>query len=79
MGSAGAAAWIAYVAFVVIVVYGLASGELGLRGLVVAVVACLVARVILSYIPNGDAMFFSAVAFVDIALVFVVFKGNVRF
>lgn len=78
MGAAGAAAWIAYVAFVVIMVYGLASGELGFRGLVAAVVACLLARVILSYVPNGDGMFFSAVALVDIALVFVVFKGDVR-
>ena len=78
MGSAAVAAWIAYGAFVMLAMYGLASGELGMRGLLVAVLACLLARVVLAYVPNGPNMFFSAVALVDVVLVLVVFKGDVR-
>jgi len=78
MGSAGAGAWIAYVAFVVLVVYGLMSGELGWRGLAVALLTCVLARTVLSYVPNGEGMFFSAVAMVDVALALVVLKGDVR-
>jgi len=79
VGSAAVAAWIAYAAFVVLVVSGLASGELGIRGLLVALLACVLARVALAYVPNGPSMFFSAVALVDVALVLVVFKGDVKF
>ena len=79
MGSAGVAAWIAYVAFLVLVVYGLISGELGWRGLVGALLACVLARAALSYVPNGDGMFVSAVAVVDVALVLVILKGDLRF
>ena len=78
MGSPGVAAWIAYIAFAVLVVYGLMSGELGLRGLAVALLACVLARIVLSYVPNGEGMFFSAVAMVDVALVLVILKGDVR-
>jgi hypothetical protein len=79
MGSAGVAAWIAYIAFLVLVVYGLMSGELGLRGLAVALLACVLARILLPYVPNGEGMYFSFVAAVDIALVLVIYRGDVRF
>jgi hypothetical protein len=78
VGSVGVAAGIAYIAFPVLLVCGLMSGDLGIRGLVMALLACVLARAALSYVPNSDGMFFSAVAVVDIALVFVVFKGDVR-
>jgi hypothetical protein len=78
VGSAGVAAWIAYFAFVVLVAYGFATGELGLRGLTVAVLSCVLAGVALSYVPNGESMVFSAVAVVDIALVIIIFKSDLR-
>jgi hypothetical protein len=78
MGSPAVAEWIAYIAFLLLAVYGLMSGELGLRGLAAALIACVLARVLLSYIPNGGGMYVSFVAAVDIALVLVMFRGDVR-
>jgi hypothetical protein len=78
LSSAVVAAWIAYVAFAVLVAVGLVSGELSVRGLVAALLACAVGRIGLSYVPSGDAMFPSVVAVVDIVLVLVVVKSDVR-
>ena len=77
MGSAGIAAWIGYIAFVALVAVGLASGELRLRGVVVALLVCAVARQALGYL-SYDAIFPSVVAIVDVILVFVVLKGDVK-
>jgi hypothetical protein len=77
VGTVGIAAWVAYIAFAVLVLYGLVSGGLGLRGLAVALGTCLLARGILAYVPNSEAMFSSVVALVDIGLVLVVCKGDV--
>jgi hypothetical protein len=78
MGSPGVAAWIAYVAFFVLVVYGMASRQLTWRGLIAALTACVAARVLLAYVPYGGGMFSSAVAIIDIALVFAVFKRDLK-
>jgi hypothetical protein len=79
MGSAAVGAWIAYLTFIALIAVGVASGELGVRGLLVTLLVCVLARVGLGYVPNGDALFPSAVAVVDVALVLVIVKGDVRF
>jgi hypothetical protein len=78
MGSPGVAAFVAYVAFWTLIIYGFAAGELRVKGVAVFVLAWLAGRVGLPYVPYGAAMFSSFVAMLDIALVFVIFKGDVR-
>jgi hypothetical protein len=76
--SAGIAAWIAHLAFWVLLAYGWAWDDLGPRGLAVFVGLWIAGYFGLQYIPLGSAMFFSYVAILDVALVFLVFKGDVR-
>jgi hypothetical protein len=79
-GSPAIAAWIAHVAFWVLLVYGFAFGELTLKGLAVFLGLWLTGRIGLPYVPYDPAraMFSSFVAALDIALVFSIFKGDVR-
>lgn len=76
VGSALVGAWIAHVAFWCLLVWGLMTGELGRRGAVIAVVLWLAGYIGLSFVPIG--LFPSFVAVLDIGLVFVIFKGDVR-
>ena len=78
VGSAAAGAWIAYGAFVVLLVWGVASGELGRRGVVAAFCACIAAYIAVSFIPHGQTVFVAAVAVIDIVLVLTIFKRDVR-
>jgi hypothetical protein len=80
MGSAGVAAWIAHMAFLGLLLYGWALGELGLKRITITLLLWLVGRVVLPYVPYepAHAMFSSFVAVLDIALVFMIFKGDVR-
>ena len=78
MGSPAIAAFISHVAFWTLIIYGYAVGELRIKRLAVFIVAWLGGRFMLSYLPLGIAMFSSFVAVLDIALVFVIFKGDVR-
>ena len=78
MSSVLVAAWIAYIAFAVLIVYGLMSGELGLRGLAVALLACVLAPFATPYLPGGAGAYFSPVALVDAVLALVILKGDVR-
>jgi hypothetical protein len=69
-------AWIAHIAFVVLMVIGWVFGELGPRaaGAIVALwCAGLIAAVYFPLLP-----FSSVVALLDIVLVLLVFKGDVR-
>jgi len=77
VGSALIAAWIAYSTFVALVAVGFASGELRLRGLVIAVLVCAIGKLVLGYV-SYDAMFPSVVAVVDVALILIVVKGDVK-
>jgi hypothetical protein len=79
VGSVAVGAWIAYIALVVLLVWGVRSGDLGRRGAGAAVAACIAAYVGVSYIPHGQTVFVSAVAVIDIVLVLVIFKRDVRF
>ena len=80
MGSIAVAAYIAYWAFWVLLVYGLAVGELTVKRVALFLMLWIVGRFALAYIPwePAHALFSSYVATLDIALVFVIFKGDVR-
>jgi hypothetical protein len=73
-------ALIAHAAFVGLLAYGWAVGELKLRQVAVSVALWLLGRIGLPYVPYEPArnMFSSFVAALDIALVFLIFKGDVR-
>jgi len=78
MGSPAVAGWIAHLTFWGLLVYGWMRGELGVRGIVVFLTLWLAGLYGLPYVPYGEAMFSSFVAVLDIALVFLIFKGDVR-
>ena len=80
VGSPVIAAWIAQIAFWSLLTYGLLVGELTVRRGMLFVAAWLIGRVGLPYVPYGPAhaMFSSFVAILDIALVFAIFKRDVR-
>jgi hypothetical protein len=76
--SAGIAWWIAHVSFWTLLAYGWAFDELGLRGIVVFLLLWGAGFFGLPYLPCGANMFSSFVAVLDVALVFLIFKGDVR-
>ena len=79
MGSVSLAAWIADVTFWVLLLYGLARHELGPRGSAVFLFLWISGLYGLPYIiPTGAALFSSFVALLDVALVFLIFKGDLR-
>ena len=65
--------------FWVLMAYGWFWDELGPMGLGVLVSLWLAGRFGLPFIPSGEAMFASYMSILDIALVFMIFKGDVRF
>ena len=78
MGSAGIATLLSHTAFWILLLCGWLSEELGLRWIGVFLVMWLVGLVGLPYLPYGKAMFPPYVALLDVALVFAIFKGDVR-
>jgi hypothetical protein len=80
IGSPLLAAWIAHLAFWGLLVYGWIHQELDLKRIALLVGFWLTAGAVLSFIPLAPArgMFSSVVAVLDIALVFMIFKGDVR-
>lgn len=80
MGSPAVAAWIAEAAFWVLLIYGAAIGELRVKGIVAFISLWLLGRIGLATVPYqpAHAMVSSFVAALDIALVFTIFKGDVR-
>jgi hypothetical protein len=80
IGSPAVAAFIAQAAFVGLLVYGVLVGELRVRSLLIFVGLGITGRLVLAYLPfqPASAMFPSFVAVLDIALVLVIFKGDVR-
>jgi len=78
MGSAGLAAWIAHIAFWVLLTYGWFWAELGVRGIAILLSSGLLDCSGLPHVPYGPAMFSSFVAVLDVALVFLIFKGDLR-
>jgi hypothetical protein len=78
MGSPLIAAWIAHGAFWGLTLWGWAVGALSATTVAIFLFLWFVASVGLPYIPYGAGLFSSYVAVLDIALVFIIFKGDVR-
>jgi hypothetical protein len=76
--SAGFAALVAHLAFWVLLVYGWFWDEIGPRGIAVFLALWIAGVMALPLAPYGSAMFPSYVALLDIVLVFMIFKGDVR-
>ena len=76
MGSIAIAGWIAAVAFWFLLIYGWAFDEIRVTGIVIFLGLWFLARFGLPYL-NGAGLFITCVAILDIALVFVIFKGDV--
>jgi hypothetical protein len=78
MGSALIAAWIAHLTFWGLLAYGWAWDELGAKGIAVFLLLWVIGLYGLPYLVNGAMPFSSFVAVLDVALVFRIFKGDVR-
>jgi hypothetical protein len=78
MGSAGIAAWIAKIAFLALLVWGATAGELRPKAITVFLLLGIGAWIGLPYLPGGSDFVTSALALIEIALVFAVFKGDIR-
>lgn len=79
MGSAGIAAWIALIAFPALLMIGWARDDIGLRAVIVFALLGLAVWFGLPRLVGGAGDFRTpALAVLDIALVFAVFKGDVR-
>ena len=76
--SPAVSAWVAHLTFWILIAYGWITGDLGIRGTVIAVALWVTAYVSQSFVPLGGVLFPSFVAVVDIALVFGMFNGDVR-
>lgn len=76
MGSIAIAGWIALSAFWVLLVYGWAFDEIHAGGITLFVGLWFLARFGLPVI-DAAGLFITFVAILDIALVFIIFKGDV--
>jgi hypothetical protein len=76
VGSPAVAAWIAQALFWTLIVVG--GRELGRTRVVTFLVLWIGAFVSRSYVPYGAALFSSYVALLDIILVFLILKGDIR-
>jgi hypothetical protein len=78
MGSAGIAGWIAHIAFWVLLPCGWLWDELGARGVALFLSLWLTGLFGLPFLPYGGFLFSPFVAVLDVALVFILFKGDVK-
>ena len=78
MGSSAVAALIAYITFWLLLAFGWFSDDIGPIGVGVFVTLWAGGYLGLPYLPNGSAMFASYVAVLDIVLVLMVFKGDLK-
>ncbi len=78
MLSPGVAALIAHAVFWLLLVYGWVWDEVSLLGAGILVALWLAGFIGLPYLPYGAGLFSSYVAALDIALVWMIFKGDVR-
>ena len=77
MGSLGLAWWVARILFLALLLIGYTSGEVRGRALALFIVLGGVAWIGLPWL-QAETLATSALALLDIALVFVVFQGDVR-
>jgi hypothetical protein len=78
VGSPFVAALIARWGFWILMLLGLVRGDLTSRSGIVFLVLWVVAFIALRFVPQGELWFVPYVACLDIALVFAIFKGDVR-
>ncbi len=78
IGSSFVAGWIAQIVFWALVLLGVGSGELGIRGAAIFVTVWLAAYIGLPFVSFGSLFLTPSVAVLDVVLVFVIFKGDVR-
>jgi hypothetical protein len=76
--SSGIAALIAHAAFWALIMCGWWLGELRWRGTAIVLALWIAAYVCRSALPDGGSYFPPFVAALDVALVFAIFKGDVR-
>jgi hypothetical protein len=74
----GIAALIAKLAFVGLLIAGIVSGELRRKGMAIFVALGVFVWFGLPYLPRGADFVTPALAVIDVALVFVVYKGDLR-
>jgi hypothetical protein len=74
----GIAALIAKLAFVGLLIAGIVSGELRRKRLAILVGLGLLAWLGLPSLPRGADFVTPTLAIIDVALVFVVYKGDIR-
>jgi hypothetical protein len=77
-GSAGIAAWIAQIAFWALLLIGVGSGEIGRKGGALFAALWLGGYLAVQVAPAAAMLFTPYLAVVDLVLVFVIFKGDVR-
>ena len=79
MGSVGLAAWIALLLFPALLIIGALRGDLGRTAIAVFVCVGTFVWMVLPRMTSAGANYVTpALAILDIALVFLVFKGDVR-
>jgi len=78
MGSPAVAGWIAQAAFWGLLPWSVAAGELSRRAGAVLLALWLAGWLGLPHVPYGSGLFSPYVAVLDIVLVFLVFKGDIR-
>ena len=78
MGSPLIAGWIAHLAFWLLVIWGNISGELRTRAAAAFLILWLAGMFGLPHVPYGAGLVTSFVAVLDVTLVFIVFKADVR-
>ena len=78
MGSAAIGGTLAQLAFWILVAWGYFSGEIRLRSVAIAIGLWLAGNFGLPYLPLGATLITTYVAVLDITLVFVIFRGDVR-
>ncbi len=78
MGSVGVAAWIGQIVFLLLIVWGYLTEWLSMRASIVFALLWLVPRFALGFVPAAAPFFSPYVAVLDIVLVFILFRGDVR-
>jgi len=77
VGSPAIGALIAHAAFWILLVRGYVADEIGVRGCAIALVLWGIGYFALPHVPYAPP-FGTFIAIIDIALVFLIFKGDVR-
>jgi hypothetical protein len=78
VGSIAVGGALAQLAFCILVGWGYFSGELRLRGVAIAIALWLAGNFGLPYLTYRATLITTYVAVLDIGLVFVIFRGDVR-